>query len=147
MVDQWKDLARFRKDGQRVLRWIQRESVVMSRDPSAREKAVRYLLPVFQALEDVIRPLPLVAVYAYRQADQPPSLRTDSGAPMSSVDGIQWTDVTPDRSELYAIDLSVEAVDMGPDYLQFLFLHELTHIFSGGGHSPEFHRQLDALIA
>lgn len=147
MIDRWKDLEQLRKDGRRVLRWIQREGVVMSWDPSAREKAARYLLPVFHAMEDVILSLPLVSVYLYRQADQPPGLRTDSGAPMSSVDGIQWTDATPDRGKLYAIGVSVEAVDSGPDYLQFLFLHELTHIFSGGEHSPKFHRQLDALIA
>lgn len=115
-------------------------------DPAARQKSAEYLLPVFRALEDLIRSVPLTALYLYRQAEQPPGLQTDSGTPMRDVDGIQWTDATLDRGKLYAIGISVEALERGQWYTQFLFLHELAHIFSGGEHTEEFHQCLDGLI-
>ena len=146
MTDHWADLSRFRGDGRRVLRWIRRQGVVMCGDPAKRERARDILLPVFRALEDVIRPVPLVALYLYRQTDQPPSLRTTSGTPMRDVDGVEWVDATPDRGKLHAIGLSCEALERGPGYAQFLFLHELAHVFGSGEHSPAFHRQLDRMI-
>ena len=146
MTDHWADLSQFRADGRRVLRWIQRQGVVMCGDPTKRERARDILLPVFRALEDVIRPVPLAALYLYRQSDQPPRLRTTSGTPMQDIDGVEWKDVTRDRGELHVIGLSCEALERGPGYTQLLFLHELTHVFGGGEHSPEFHRQLDHLI-
>lgn len=146
MTDHWADLPQLRADGRRVLRWIRQQGVIMCRNPVERVKAAEFLLPVFQTLEDVIRPMPLAALYLYRQADQPPSLRTTSGAPMQDVDGIKWKDVTGDRGELHAIGLSCEALGQGPEYTQFLFLHELAHIDGGGEHSPAFHQQLDRLI-
>ena len=103
MTDHWADLSQFRADGRRVLRWIRRQGVVMCGDPAKRERARDILLPVFRALEDVIRPVPLVALYLYRQTDQPPSLRTTSGTPMRDVDGVEWVDATPDRGKLHAI--------------------------------------------
>lgn len=65
---------------------------------------------------------------------------------MQDVDGIEWKDVTGDRGELHAIGLSCEVLGCGPKYTRFLFLHELAHIFAGGEHGSEFHRQLDQLI-
>ncbi len=147
MTDHWVDLHQLRADGQRVLCWIRQQGVIMCRDPVERVKAAEFLLPVFQALEDVIRPMPLVALYLYRQTDQPPSLRTTSGAPMQDVDGIAWVDATPDRGSLHAIGVSCEAIDKGAAYAQMVFLHELTHIFGGGEHNTEFHQRLDRLIA
>ena len=147
MIDRWANLPQLRADGQRVLRWIARQGVVMCNDPAERERAKSSLLPVFLALEDVIRPLPLVAAYVYRQKDQPPGLLTTDGTPMRSVDGIAWVDVTPDKGKLHAIGLSCEALERGPGYTQFLFLHELTHVFGGGDHSTKFHKELDRLIA
>lgn len=142
----WADLPQLRKDSQRVLRWIQGTGVVVCWDLALRKTVAQYLLPVFQTLRETIQPLSLVCIYLYQQADQPPNLRTDGGALMKDVDGIQWVDVTPDRGKLYAVGLSVEALDKGKDYVQFLFLHELTHILSGGEHSEEFHQCLDGLI-
>lgn len=146
MTDQWADPEQLRADGRRVLHWIQRQGVVTCCDPTERERAREYLLPVFRALEDIIRPVALVAVYLYRQTDQPPSLRTTSGTPIQDVDGIEWKDVTEDRGELHAIGLSCEALKRGSEYTQFLFLHELAHVFGSEDHSPEFHHQLDHLI-
>lgn len=146
MTDHWADLPQLRADGRRVLRWIRRQGVVVRCDSAEQRRAKEFLLPVFQVLEDVIRPLSLCAVYIYRQADQPLSLRTTSGASMRDVDGIVWVDATPDRGSLHAIGLSVEALGRGPEYTRFLLLHELTHIFSGGKHNTEFHQRLDRLI-
>ncbi len=146
MNDQWADLPQLRADGRRTLRWIRQRGVIMCRDPVERVKASKFILPVFQALEDVIRPMPLVALYLYWQADQPSSLRTTGGTPMRDVDGIEWVDATPDRGNLHVIGLSVEALGRGPEYTQFLLLHELAHIDGDGEHTPEFHRQLDRMI-
>lgn len=146
MNDQWADLPQLRADGRRVLRWIRRQGVVMCCEPTEQERARDILLPAIRALEDVIRPLPLVSVYLYRQTDQPSSLRTTSGMPMRNVDGIEWVDATPDRGSLHAIGVSCEAIDKGATYAQMVFLHELTHIFGGWEHSPAFHRKLDRLI-
>lgn len=147
MADYWADLSQLRADGRRVLSWIRRQGVTMCADSAKKDQVAEYLLPVFQAMEDIIRPLPLVAVYLYRQEDQPPGLMTTDGKPMREVDGISWKDVTTDKGELYAIGLSLEAIGRGPEYLRFLFLHELAHIFGGVDHSWRFHRQLDRLIA
>lgn len=76
MADYWVDLSQLRTDGARILRWIRRQGVIMCCDPAERVRVKRYLLPMFWALEEVIRPVPLVALYLYRQTDQPPSLRT-----------------------------------------------------------------------
>lgn len=146
MTDRWADPEQLRADGRRVLRWIQRQGVIVCCDPTERERAGEYLLPAFRALEDIIRPVALVAVYLYRQTDQPPSLRTTDGTAMRNVDGIEWKDVTGDRGELHAIGLSCEALKRGSEYTQFLFLHELAHVFGSGDHSLEFHQQLDRLI-
>lgn len=146
MTDHWVDLHQLRADGQRVLHWIRQQGVIMCRDPVERVKATEFLLPVFQALEDVIRPMPLVALYLYWQADQPSSLRTTSGTPMRNVDGVEWVDATPDRGSLHVIGLSCEALGRGPEFARFLLLHELAHVFGNGEHSPAFHQQLDRLI-
>lgn len=147
MTDHWADLPQLRADGRRVLRWIRRQGVVVRCDSAEQRRAKEFLLPVFQVLEDVIRPLSLCAVYIYRQADQPLSLRTTSGTLMQDVDGIVWVDATPDRGRLHAIGVSCEAIDKGAAYAQMVFLHELTHIFGGGEHNTEFHQRLDRLIA
>ena len=146
MADHWADLPKLRTDGARALRRIRRQGVIMCCDPAELIRVKKCILPVFWALEEVIRTAPLVALYLYRQVDQPPGLRTTGGTPMRSVDGIAWKDVTRDRGELHAIGLSCEALDRGPEYTQFLFLHELTHVLGNGEHSPEFHQQLDRLI-
>lgn len=47
---------------------------------------------------------------------------------------------------LYAVGISLEAIERGKEYTELLFLHELAHIFGGGEHSTEFHRELDRMI-
>ena len=146
MADYWVDLPQLRTDGARILRWVRTQGVIMCCDPAGRVRVKMYLLPVFWALEKVIRLAPLVALYLYRHADQPPNLRTTDGTPMRNIDWIVWKDVTRDRGELYAIGLSCEALEQGPESTQFLFLHELIHALGNGVHSPDFHQQLDRLI-
>ena len=147
MIDRWANLEQLRADGRRILRWIKRQGIVMCCDSIERERAKEFLLPVFRVLEDTIRAVPLCAVYLYRQSDQPPTLRTTSGTLMQDVDGIEWVDVTPDRGNLHAIGLSVEALDRGEEYARMVFLHEFVHIFCGREHGPEFHACLDGFIA
>lgn len=147
MIDQWADLEQLRDDGQRILHWIRRQGVVMCCEPAERKRAKEILLPVFQALSNAIRALPLCAVYLYRQSDQPSGLRLPDGTPMQYVDGIDWLDATPDRGHLHAIGLSCETLNEGAEYAQLIFLHELSHIIYGKEHSVGFHRHLDMFIA
>ena len=147
MIDRWANREQLRADGRRILRWIKRQGVVMYYDSIEQERAKEFLLPVFRVLEDTIRDVPLCAVYLYRQADQPSTLRTTSGILMQDVDGLVWLDVTSDRGNLHAIGLSVEALNRGEEYFQMLFIHELCHALYGfPAHGREFHKKLDALI-
>lgn len=118
----------------------------MCRDTAERERAKEILLPVVRTLENLIRAIPLCVVYLYRQSDQPSALKADGEMHMQDIDGIEWVDVTPDRGNLHAIGLSVEALDKGRECFQMLFCHELAHIFCGVEHGLEFHAVLDHLI-
>lgn len=129
MTDYWANLEQSRADGRRVLHWIRRQGVVMCCDPAKQRQAKEFLLPVFQVAEDVIQPMPLVALYLYRQADQLLSLWTTSGTLMQDVDGIAWVDATTDQGSLHAIGVSCEAIDKGAAYAQMVFLHELDPYF------------------
>lgn len=82
----------------------------------------------------------LSAIYLYRQDEQATERLRKS-------DAIIWKDVTLDGlGTLYAVGVSVGAIERGEEYTQFLFLHELAHIDGDGEHTPEFHRQLDRMI-
>lgn len=125
----------YRRD--RVLRWIQSQGAVFYYDPDKHERLKSYLskmpwvFPLFQ--------LGVYALYVYRQEDQPVELK--------NCDAICWDDVTTDGiGTLHAIGISTTALDRGPEYTQFVFLHELTHVTHGGEHTAEFHAALDELI-
>lgn len=88
----------------------QRQGVVFYLGPE-REAAKRYLRVMSRVFPELVGQLR--AVYLYRQSEQV----------NSAYDGILWKNVTTDgRGALYAVGLSVEAVEQGPQYLQRLFL-------------------------
>lgn len=122
--------------GARVLRWIESQGVVFHYDRKARETAKAYLQDMPTVFPELVGMLS--AIYLYRQSKQADG----------SMDGILWRDVTKDGSGiLYAVGLSVEAVERGKEYTQFLFIHELTYILVPGEHVPPFHQIMAALLA
>lgn len=129
---------RLEYEGRRTLRWIQRQGVIFYPGKPEREAAKRYLREMSMVFPDLVGQLR--AIYLYRQSEQV----------NSAYDGILWKNVTTDgRGTLYAVGLAVEAVEQGPQYLQRLFIHELTHIIvpcKPGTHSTEFHVTCQKLL-
>lgn len=124
--------------GLRVLRWIERQGAVFYPGKLERETAKRYLQDMPVVFPELVGELS--AVYLYRQSEQ-------ATERLRKCDGIIWRDVTLDGfGTLYAIGISLEAIERGKEYTQFVFLHELAHVHVGGDHSTEFHRELDRMI-
>jgi len=122
---------------ERIMRWIETEGGVAYKDPAAKERLLDYLLPVMQVFPEFVNMVS--AVYVYRTDQQ-----TGSAA---GPDGISWENHTSDVGILYAVGISLEAMDKGPEYTQFLFLHECTHIITGHDHDHVFHGQLNQLLS
>lgn len=125
------------KHTERIMHWVETEGGVAYEDPSAKKRLLDYLLPVAQVFPKLVNMVS--AVYVYRMDQQ-----TGSAA---GPDGISWENHTSDVGILYAIGISLEAMDKGPAYTQFIFLHELTHIITGHEHDPVFHGQLNKLLS
>ena len=124
--------------GLRVLRWIERQGAVFYPGKLERETAKRYLRDMPVVFPELVGELS--AIYLYRQDEQATERLRKS-------DGILWRDVTLDGfGTLYAIGISLEAIERGKEYTELLFLHELAHVHVSGAHSAEFHKQLDHLI-
>lgn len=129
---------RLEYEGQRTLRWVQRQGVVFYPGKPERETAKQYLRGMSKIFPELVGQLR--AIYLYPQSKQA----------NSACDGILWKNVTTDgRGTLYAVGLAVEAVAQGPQYLQRLFIHELAHIIAPcapGTHSVEFHTAYQKLL-
>lgn len=124
--------------GLRVLRWIERQGAVFYSGKLERETAKRYLRDMPVVFPELVGELS--AIYLYRQSEQ-------ATEHLRKCDGIIWRDVTMDGfGTLYAVGISLEAIERGKEYTELLFLHELCHIHVSGDHGPEFHRELDRLI-
>ena len=123
----------------RVLQWVSSQGIKISHDNTANQM-LRYLADeVFSALGSEIDRDCLAAMFTYRQCQQV--------EPYSDRDAMCWLDVTSDVGKLYAIGVSVEALEYDFDYCVMLFLHELTHIAKGGEHGKVFHVYLDYLLS
>lgn len=129
---------RLEYEGQRTLRWIQRQGVVFYQGKPERETAKRHLRGMSRIFPELVGQLR--AIYLYRMSEQG----------NKTYDAVLWKNVTTDgRGTLYAIGLSVEAIAQGPQYLQRLFIHELAHILAPcapGKHSAEFHTAYHKLL-
>ena len=121
----------------RMMWWIETEGGVPYEDPETKERLKEYLCPVWSVFPDLVSMVS--AVYVYRMDQQ-------SGS-AAGPDGISWENHTLDVGILYAVGISLEAMDKGPEYTQFLFLHELTHIITGHNHDHAFHGQLNKLLS
>ena len=124
--------------GLRVLQWIQQQGAVFYPGKLERETAKRYLRDMPVVFPELVGELS--AIYLYRQGEQETERLRKS-------DAIIWKDVTLDGfGTLYAIGVSLEAIERGKEYVQLLFLHELCHVRISGDHSTKFHRELDRMI-
>ena len=124
--------------GLRVLRWIERRGAVFYPGTLERETAKRYLQDMPMVFPELVGKLS--AIYLYRQDEQ-------ATERLRKCDGILWKDATLDGfGTLYAIGISLEAIELGKEYVQLLFLHELCHIRVSGVHSLAFRQQLNRMI-
>lgn len=128
---------RQKQNGLQILRWIRRQGVVFYFGKRERETAKTALRDMPKVFPELVGKLS--AIFLYRQSEQT----------KSTVDGVLWKDVTTNAGTLYAIGVSVEAIDRGEIYLQRLFIHELTHIIvtcKPGTHSAEFYVVFQKLL-
>ncbi len=127
--------------GLRVLRWIEQQGVVFYPGKLERETAKRYLRDMPGVFPELVGALS--AIYLYRQSEQ-------ATERLRKCDGIIWKDVTTDgNGTLYAVGISLEAVEQGKTYTQFLFIHELAHILApcaSDEHGPQFRREMARLL-
>lgn len=131
-------------DRKRLRRWLQNEGVVMCEDPEVLALARPVLMAIAETFPAYI-PECVQDFYIYRCSEQPEGLQI--------MDGISWKDCTKDAVNLYAIGLSVEALERGTEYGAMICLHELCHVLCdiaeiGGSndHDESFHSILDGLI-
>lgn len=123
---------------EQAVMWVQREGAVFCTDPTMKMRLAEYVAPVAALFPDLMERV--AGVYPYFQSEQ---LRED----LQENDGIAWKFVSVHSNEVrYVIGISVEALEAGPEYVQFLFLHELAHNMTDKDHSTEYHRLLDSLI-
>lgn len=131
-------------DRKRLRRWIQNEGAVICEDPEVLALARPVLIAIAETFPGYI-PECVQDFYIYRRSEQPENLHT--------MDGISWKDCTKDAGNLYAIGLSVEALEEGVEYSSLICLHEMCHVLcdiaeiSGSNdHDERFHSILDGLI-
>lgn len=120
----------------RIMKWIQKKGVVVYENSEAKRRMTEYIVPVGAVFPELIKKLS--AVYVYKIGEQ--------GGDAREVDGICWRDETSDVGTLFAIGISLETLDEGPEYTQFVFLHELAHMATGENHNVKFHEELDKMI-
>lgn len=123
-------------DSEQVMEWAKSQGAVVCNDPKERQRLLDYIVPVAAVFPDMVKQVN--ATYVYRMEEQK---KKAAGA-----DGMSWKDVAGQKGTLYAIGISVEALDGGPDYAAFVFMHELAHVVTGEGHTSAFHDKLNEMI-
>lgn len=130
------DLTKLQSNRDRILRWITSQGAVICTDLDKREEAKRYFMPIALLFPEYA--LRLSAIYVYKQSEQKGDLRNS--------DAINWKDVTKDgNGVLYAIGISIEALQKGAEYATLCLIHELCHI-EEQSHGTSFHRLLNSMI-
>lgn len=118
------------------MKWIKTKGVVVYKNEEAKKRMAEYIAPVGAVFPELAQKLS--GVYVYKSAEQ----KGDA----FGTDGISWRDETSDVGTLYAIGISTDALDAGPEYCAFVFLHELCHVATGSDHTVAFHEELDRMI-
>lgn len=121
-----------------ILNWIQKKGAVICDDPIMKLRLTEYIVPVATLFPELIENL--FAVYPYYMNKQDSEeLRKDGGVCWEYHD-------TKTGKVVFAIGISIEGIEKGAEYAQFLFMHELAHIAAGGNHTVAFHDQLNVMI-
>lgn len=120
----------------RIMKWIKSKGVVVYQNEEAKHRMAEYIAPVGSVFPDLAKRLS--SVYVYRTEEQKGDAR--------GTDGICWRDETSDVGTLFAIGISMDALDAGPEYCAFVFLHELCHLATGSDHTVAFHEELNNMI-
>ena len=121
---------------EQVMEWAKSQGAVVCDDPKERQRLLDYIVPVAAVFPDLVKQVN--ATYVYRMEEQK---KKAAGA-----DGMSWKDVAGQKGTLYAIGISVEALDSGPDYAAFVFMHELAHVVTSEGHTTVFQDKLNEMI-
>lgn len=124
-------------DSEQVMEWAKTQGVVVCNEPKERQRLLDYIVPVAAVFPDLVKQVN--ATYVYRMEEQK---KKAAGA-----DGMLWKDVAGKKGTLYAIGISVEAMDGGPEYAAFVFMHELAHMVTDVSHTSAFHEKLSEMIA
>lgn len=122
---------------EKAIRETERAGFVLCYDPEPYSTVIADLQDVFRILLEEISSTPLEALFLFDMKDQ-----------SRVCDGWSNTTTTPEGEQFSAIGLSLQAIDRGADYLQFLFIHELTHLMLPAecNHGEDFHSLLDYLL-
>lgn len=124
-------------DSEQVMEWAKTQGAVVCNDPKESQRLLDYIVPVGAVFPDMVKQVN--AIYVYRMEEQK---KKASGA-----DGMHWKDVAGKNGTLHAIGISVEALDGGPEYAAFVFMHELAHMVTDDRHTTAFNEKLDEMIA
>lgn len=131
--DRWENIDKLKNDHETALRYVHEQGIKICTDGSERERAMLFLLPIFQVFRDEISHSSLALVYLYRQSEQ--------NAEFSEIDGQCNISADCDTS---AIGLSVELLHADNDYCVMVALHELAHLLQNG--EENFFRVMDELV-
>lgn len=123
-------------DSDQVMEWAKSQGAVVCDDPKERKRLLDYIVPVAAVFPDLVKQVN--ATYVYRMEEQK---KKAAGA-----DGMSWKDVAGQNGTLYAIGISVEALNSEPDYAAFVFMHELAYVVAGERHTTAFHDKLNEMI-
>ncbi len=122
----------------RTLAWIQKEGAVFCDDPIAKDRLAKTIIPIALLFPDLVGRL--ITIYLYKMDEQ-------GNAELRASDGMSWKYCDEKTGKAsYAIGISVEGLDIGTEYAQFLLLHELAHIATDSDHTTAFHNQLNEMI-
>lgn len=122
----------------RILNWIQEEGAVFCNDPIAKDRLATAIVPVAMLFPDLVAKL--ATIYLYNMGEQ----RNEE---LRQSDGMSWKYCDERTGNVsYAIGISVEGLEAGAEYVQFLLLHELAHVATDSDHTTAFHYQLNEMI-
>lgn len=122
----------------RLLNWIQKEGAVFCDDPIAKDRLAKAIVPVAMLFPDLV--VKLATIYLYKMDEQ-------GNAELRASDGMSWKYCDEKTGTVsYAVGISVEGLEFGDEYVQFLLLHELAHVATDADHTTAFHDQLNEMI-
>lgn len=131
--NKWQYLDKLNSNHETALRYVHEQGIKICTDETERERAMLFLLPIFQVFYDEISHSSLSLIYLYRQSEQ--------SAEFADFDGQCNISANCDTS---AIGLSVELLHADNDYCVMVALHELAHLLQNG--EENFFRVMDELV-